>query len=490
MKQLLLLVLIPVSIGFAQDYRYTETQFEASTKTENIVYGTAPFLNFPYNNESNTTEANLVMDLYQPEGDDLTQRPAIVFAHSGGFLNGNRNHDDMVAFCDSLARKGYVTATIDYRKSFYVLEDVTLHGVRAVYRGIQDGRSAIRYLRANAKTYGIDPTKVYMAGSSAGSFIALHAAYMNEPEERPIETQFSEYTDIIFPFFHDAPDMGPVDVGLHLEQNGQPDAIIGLWGALQNTALITIQDSTPALLVHGTGDETVPFLMDHPFGFNQFPQVEGSGLIAPALDALNIENETYFEPDAPHEFHGTNNGNWPENPNEFWDIILDRSYSFLWKQHKPIANFTAVNETSLTLDFEDESQGAVSWLWNFGDGNTSTEQNPSHQYAEEGDYEITLYIENNIRSWDQITQVVNVQEILTISENNNENIALYPNPANDLVHIKGIENASITILNTIGQVILKANNTTQIDISNIPNGIYLVRIETEKDRYFKRVIKN
>ena len=122
--------------------------------------------------EESTTTQNLVMDIFKPTGDSFTLRPAIIMAHSGGFLTGNRNVSDMMALCDSLARKGYVTATIDYRQGFSLIDNVTLHSVRAVYRGLQDGRAAVRFLRANAATYGIDPTKIYFIGSS-GSFIGF-----------------------------------------------------------------------------------------------------------------------------------------------------------------------------------------------------------------------------------------------------------------------------------------------------------------------------
>ena len=46
----------------------------------------------------------------------------------------------------------------------------------------------------------------------------------------------------------------------------------------------------------------------------------------------------------------------------------------------------------LTMTFTDASTGATSWYWDFGDGNTSTEQNPTHTYAEPGTYTVTLLI--------------------------------------------------------------------------------------------------
>ena len=126
--------LLAVSVTLsAQDYRYVQTLFPGSVKTPGIIYGTAPFLNSPYLNEAGTTVQNLVMDLYRPQNDTFQARPAIIFAHSGGFITGNRTADDMVAFCDTFARKGYVTASIDYRQGLEVLDNPDLHYDRAAY---------------------------------------------------------------------------------------------------------------------------------------------------------------------------------------------------------------------------------------------------------------------------------------------------------------------------------------------------------------------
>src|SRR5204863_204672 len=54
------------------------------------------------------------------------------------------------------------------------------------------------------------------------------------------------------------------------------------------------------------------------------------------------------------------------------------------------ANFAA-QATDLTVQFTDQSTGQVAqWVWDFGDGQTSNEQNPSHTYAQPGTYTVTL----------------------------------------------------------------------------------------------------
>jgi gliding motility-associated-like protein len=63
---------------------------------------------------------------------------------------------------------------------------------------------------------------------------------------------------------------------------------------------------------------------------------------------------------------------------------------------KPVVNFTADDSTScqapFTVQFTDLSPGAVSWQWDFGDGNTSSQQNPVHQYNSLGVYSVTLTV--------------------------------------------------------------------------------------------------
>lgn len=411
---LLVLSFVLCQALLAQDRRYVETIFPSSTITNDVVYGQALFLNAVYNNETNTTIRDLVMDIYEPTGDAHDQRAAIIFAHSGGFFNGNRSHDDMVALCDSFARKGYVTATIDYRKGFYFLFNAALHGTRAVYRGIQDGRTAVRYFRANAASLGIDPDHVYLAGSSAGGFIALHSIYMTETDEIPPETGAVAYTDFLTPRI--TPDLGPPDAGSNPGFSGTPNGVVNFWGAISAVDLVDATDDQPVFLAHGTDDGTVPFITGPPFGFGAFPDVFGSGPINDQLDANGTApHETYFVPDADHEFYGTNNGSWANGsgPNLYWDTLLPKVTNFLWQQHKPTADFS-ISTNELEATFTDTSIDAENWFWDFGDGATSTDPSPTHTFAADGDYAVKLFVSDEILSWDTLEQIVTVEKLLPL----------------------------------------------------------------------------
>ncbi len=76
-------------------------------------------------------------------------------------------------------------------------------------------------------------------------------------------------------------------------------------------------------------------------------------------------------------------------------------------QRLPRADFT-FNTRNLLVAFEDTTDGrTTSWLWNFGDGNTSTRQNPTHTYDEPGTYAVTFRATNSLGS-DEVTKFVQV----------------------------------------------------------------------------------
>lgn len=80
----------------------------------------------------------------------------------------------------------------------------------------------------------------------------------------------------------------------------------------------------------------------------------------------------------------------------------------------PVASFTVTNSTckNVTISFNNTSTGATSYLWNFGDGNTSTLQFPTHSYSVAGPYTVTLVVYNACGCSDSATQVVTVSDLV------------------------------------------------------------------------------
>jgi PKD repeat protein len=151
------------------------------------------------------------------------------------------------------------------------------------------------------------------------------------------------------------------------------------------------------------------------------------------------------------------------------------------------ADFSSNASTSaLDVDFTDLSFGANNWSWNFGDGASSTAQNPSHNYAAPGTYTVTLLINNNCSKIYQITVgSVAVSEI----ETNVFEAELMPNPAIEQTKLTLAnalsEDLQVELLSVDGRIIrnliLPARlNSLTVDCSQLAPGLYFLRLKTEQ----------
>ena len=347
---ILFIILFSSSILYSQ-VRYKNEIFDNYVKTENVVYGNAPDLPFIFGFEWNTYDIDLTMDVYEAEGDTATNRPVIIFLHPGAFFTGNNEVDDMVALSISSAKMGYVAASLTYRLGLNVLSSYSAE--RAVYRGVQDASAAIRYFREHHEEFGIDYDNIYIWGSSAGSFIGLHLTYMEE-DERPMST-YGSGSD---------PDLGCIDCeGNVFDHHSYPNALVSCWGAIGDLSWINENDTIPLIMFHGSSDAVVPFDSGFPFTIDLFlPIVYGSNLINERLNTLNIQNDFYGEPNLPHEYWGTSNGTWSNGPNEYFDIIKEDAYSFLFNVLYPF-QLGDVNNDGL-INFLDISHVASAIIYN------------------------------------------------------------------------------------------------------------------------------
>lgn len=355
---LLLFILLAISASAQyNELRYREAIFNAVTVQNNVTYAESPQWVFPY---WNTT---LKLNVYQPTGDVVNKRPLIIFAHAGGFINGSKDVDDMVALCDSFARKGYVTATIDYRKGFNPADAESAE--RAVYRGVQDGKAAVRFFKEKANLYGIDTSYIYFGGMSAGGFIALHAAYMNLESERPASTYGGGTVN----------NLGCLDcVGNSYGHSSKVRAILNYWGAIVDTNFIAAGD-VPVMSMHGSTDPTVPYSYGQPFGLGTLPYVFGSVPVTARVNNLGIYNEFYTS-NSPnvHMLDGSDNGTFDGGPSAFWyDTLLPRTTDFLVKMTKsnPIKIspdvVVACHNTTTTLKISGMTGAYKRWYFNPSD---------------------------------------------------------------------------------------------------------------------------
>ena len=282
--------------------RYHDYVFPATpTPTSGIVYGS--------NIKAGGTAQTLLLDVYQPVGDTATSRPLVIIAHGGSFTSGSKTGPDVLPLCKDLARMGYVTASIEYRLGMTNFPFQAQHQVdstdagAAVMRGVHDGRAAVRFFRKNARvggnTYKIDTNNIFFAGVSAGGFIALHVAYMDQWNEFPT---YIDTTGVTVGLTTGQP-------GMHggIEGNsgnpGYPSnvkAVINLCGALADTNSIQAGD-IPVLSFHGTVDATVPYGYSQIMLLGIYPllKIHGSSTVAMRATHLGIPNcmETWIGQD-------------------------------------------------------------------------------------------------------------------------------------------------------------------------------------------------
>lgn len=118
----------------------------------------------------------LLLDLYTPGGDTVTNRPVMIVASGGGFVEQDRESVEPIA--EAFARRGYVAATIDYRVLSGApanADDLAIAGIEATH----DMFAAIRFFRADAEgsnAFGVRSDAIFVSGESAGGVMAAIAA--------------------------------------------------------------------------------------------------------------------------------------------------------------------------------------------------------------------------------------------------------------------------------------------------------------------------
>ncbi len=227
---------------------------------------------------------NLAMDVYEPEGDTTSQRPVIVLEHGGSFIFGNKA--DMTRWCELLAKRGYVAASIQYRlyPVFVLGFPDSVDIMDTAVKAVGDMKAAVRFFRQDAATANLfraDPNHIFVGGYSAGAVAALHAAFLDS-------------SDVLPPFMQTILTTNGGLNGNTGNPNNQSfsskiEAVVNLSGGLYRREWIT-EGEVPVSSIHGTNDATVPFLSGLAANI---AYLEGSGLLH--AHAQSIGNWSYLK---------------------------------------------------------------------------------------------------------------------------------------------------------------------------------------------------
>jgi acetyl esterase/lipase len=199
----------------------------------------------------------ITLDLYRAPS--ARPRPLVIYVHGGGWMGGHTRQSgafsDFTAVLADLAARGYVVASLEYR----------LSKEAPFPAAIDDVRTAIRFLRANAGRFGIDPARVAIWGGSAGGQLAALAALdcgHGATGEDKSNAQQSDCVKAAVGWYgvYDFATM-PVSAIPNAENAyldcTKPACPADRVAAASAAAHVDAKDP-PMLLIHGTEDKTVP----------------------------------------------------------------------------------------------------------------------------------------------------------------------------------------------------------------------------------------
>ena len=234
---------------------------------------------------ANPDDQHLQLDIARPAKSD-GPLPAVLCIHGGGFRAGDRHGYDNL--CIRLAQQGYVAATVEYRLA------PKYQFPAAVY----DCKAAVRWLRANASKYNIDPERIGVTGGSAGGHLAQFLGVTigvkefegddgNPEQSSKVACVVNQYgpSDFTKSYGHskDAAEVLPLWLGGNLEKAHRRH--------IEASPLYWVTpDAAPTLCIHGTKDDYVAY--------------EQATWMVDKLKAADVEAELLTMEGAGHGFHG------------------------------------------------------------------------------------------------------------------------------------------------------------------------------------------
>ena len=336
MKQLAtLIILISInSLIFAQCNGRYQTEIFSSVAVNEVNYSDV------YNDNEHK------MDIYTANGDTVTNRPVILYFHGGSFLGGNKSEVDCVDFCENFAKKGYVTASANYRlaldpQSFALYQE---EQYTTVLKVVSDIKGAIRYFRksiVNGNPYGIDGNAIFIGGYSAGAVAAIHSSYIDAISDLPISIS---YIDLLT---GQTVDFNPQDLVSTIGGNLEGDAgnygfssevsgVVSFAGGINDINWIDINDE-PIVSCQGDADQIVNYNCGPGLNIPTVFTLCGAAEIHPKANIEGLTNDYLVFSGEGHEWCSAGNSS------SLFLQALDFTSAFLFPL-LPCNNTTSISE--------------------------------------------------------------------------------------------------------------------------------------------------
>lgn len=272
-------VLCAASTALVAQERYLQPVFDQVSVQKDVVYG---------NNISVLSGApaplDLKMNVFTPAGDQAKNRPAVLMFHTGSFLpplfsggiTGSRTDSAVVETATRLAKLGYVVFNATYRQGWNPTatgadgQDIrTGTLLNAAYRGIQDARTLVRFIRKSVaesgNPYGVDPNKIAMWGHGTGGYISMGAAFLDRYKEEIVLEKFigkdlKPYVDTLLHGNLYGTTTTPLCLANHPGYSSDFKAAINMGGALGDISWMEGKAGEPVVMgVHVVSDPFAPF---------------------------------------------------------------------------------------------------------------------------------------------------------------------------------------------------------------------------------------
>jgi len=196
-------------------------------------------------------DVQLALYLFEPEGHKSTdQNPAIVFFFGGGWTSGTPKQFEQQ--CRYLASRGMVAMTADYRV-------FSRHGTLAV-KCVEDAKSAVRWVRANAKRLGVDPKRIAAGGGSAGGHIAACAGVIEDFDGQSEDRSVSSVPNALV-LFNPPLVLAQVEgqEPMRSERLERIENRLGTKPEMLSPFHHVRKGAPPTLVLHGKADNLVPY---------------------------------------------------------------------------------------------------------------------------------------------------------------------------------------------------------------------------------------
>jgi hypothetical protein len=473
---LLLLLIVFTSNSLIAQTRILDEVFPNVTVQKNVTYGWNWSVLPTAEDQTGTAFGPLTQyvdslrfDVYTPTGDSSTSRPVILLSHAGSYLPntltgvpfGTKDDSCLIELCNRFAKRGFVAISFEYRRGWNPQgnqETRTSTIVQAVYKASHDAKSAIRYLKANAGTFGINPNQIILGGSNSGAYHALLAGNLNQPAEIGI---FKFLNGMGNPMI-DTTLWGNFDGANGALSNynnpGQSSSfqmVLSLGGCVGDTSWVDAGE-VPVIAFHGVADAGSPYNTGIVYtGAGGVPiiEVSGPGDYMPLINGYG--NNAPIDVPSPCD-----QGSDPANQG---------NYPFYGAGFEP-------------------------WGWY----DTIFAGNPTASRARASAYIDTimaysapriyrLFVDNNYNC--TTVGIANTNSV-------NVNMELFPNPANTSVTVRlndqSIAIKNVTLYNISGQVVRAHNfadaNTVQIDRNNLGAGFYFVNVKLSNGESINRKV--